>query len=145
MATTLWSWDFDRNRPAPTTEGPQDPPIPDQFWQRLLKAVPVQAVGFITAADALAHAAPAALLTAVLAAVFVFGGLIGFLEMTRQRGAGMPETVVALVAYVVWTYALGGVFEALGLFQPVVAGLIALAFAALLPFLPTPKPATPGG
>jgi hypothetical protein len=144
MAATLWSWDFGRNRPAPIVEGPQEPPIPDQFWQRLLKAVPVQAVGFITAADALAHAAPADILTAVLGGVFIFGAFIGLLEMAVQRKAGRIEIIVALVAYVVWCYALGGVFEALGWFQPVVAGLIALGFAALLPFLPTKPTQAPG-
>ena len=134
MTAKTWSWEFDRNRPRELEEGVAVPPIKDEYWERLLKAVPVQAVGFITAADALAHAAPATWLTLALGAVFVFGGLIAFLEMRQQRKATHIELLVALVAYVIWVYAQGGIFEVAGVHQPVIAGLLALGFAALLPF-----------
>lgn len=133
MAAKVWSWEFDRNRPASQDEAVAAPaPIPDEFWERLLKAVPVQAVAFITAADALARAAPADFLTIALLAVFVFGAVIALLEMRIQRKASDIAIAVALAAYVIWVYAQGGVFEAVGLYQPVVAGLVALGFAALL-------------
>jgi hypothetical protein len=142
MAEIIWSWEFNKNRIAPEglaaqgQEAVPPPPIKDEYWQRLLKAVPVQAVGFITAADALAHAAPADFLTLALGAVFVFGFVVGYLEMTVLRHATRLELGVALGAYVVWVYAQGGVFQSLGWWQPVLGGLIALGYAALLRFFP---------
>jgi hypothetical protein len=138
VAATVWSWEFDRNRPA-AAAGPEalaQPPIKDEFWQRLLKAVPLQAVGFITAANALASAAADDFLILALGGVFAFGALLALLEMIVLRKAGTLEVAVALGAYLVWVYAQGGVFDALGWYQPIAAGLIALAYAALLPFIP---------
>jgi hypothetical protein len=58
--------------------------------------------------------------------------------MTMQRKAGGQELWVAIAAYVVWSYANGGFFNAMGWWYPVPAGIIALAFAGLLKFFPQP-------
>jgi hypothetical protein len=144
MAGVVWSWEFNRNRPEPPQPEPfaPPPPIPDEFWQRLLKAVPVTAVSFVTAATPFALAGTGTLETVLLGAVFSAGLVFAFGEMIGLRRAGRLEIMVAVIAYLVWTYAQGGIFEAFHWFQPLVAGIVAIAFAVALQFVPAIKPAT---
>lgn len=133
---TLWSWEYNRNQEVGAVSFDAASTKKDEFWQRLLKAVPVQAVGVVTAASAVANTATGDGLKLALGAVFLIGLGIAWAEMTRQRKVNGIELWVALAAYVVWSYAQGGIFVALDVWYPVAAGLIAIAFAAALPFVP---------
>lgn len=138
MADSVWDWRFDQNREVQMMAGvTAAAPITDAYWQRLIKAVPVQALGFYTAGDPLARAFTGSSVTLALIGVFAFGIVLGILEMTRiRKGTTGIEITVGIVAYFVWVYAQGGVFENLGWYKPAAAALIALAFAALLYFFP---------
>ena len=144
MAGIVWSWEFNRNRPEPSLPQPYAPlpPIPDEFWQRLLKAVPVTAVSFVTAATPFALAATGTLETVLLGVVFAIGLLFAFGEMIGLRKAARLEIAVAVIAYLVWTYAQGGIFQAFHWYQPLVAGIVAIAFAVALQYVPAIKPPT---
>lgn len=145
MAGIVWSWEFNRNRSEPLQPQPfaPTPPIPDEFWQRLLKAVPVTAVSFVTGATPFALAATGNQQTVLLGVVFGLGLLFAFGEMIGLRKVARLETAVAIIAYLVWTYAQGGIFQALHWYQPLVAGIVAIGFAVALQFVPAIKPATP--
>jgi hypothetical protein len=144
MAGIIWGWEFNGNRRAPVIkdEAPP-PPVPDEAWQRLLKAVPVTAVSFITSATPFWVAAEGTLRTVLVIAVFGLGLVFAFLEMTVLRKVGILEVSVAIAAYLVWTYAQGGIFDMLlHWYQPLVAGVIVVAFVTALVFVPLPKPTT---
>ena len=134
MASVIWSWNFNANRPAPPQPQPlaPTPPIPDEFWQRILKAVPVTAVSFVTGATTFALAGSGTLQTVLLGVVFGLGPIFAFAEMIVLRKAGRLEVGIAIAAYLVWTYAQGGIFESLHWHQPLVAGIVAIAFAVAL-------------
>ena len=144
MTTKVWSWEFDRSRRADgISVSDTTPRIDDEYWERLLKAVPVPAVGFVTAATALASAATGSWLVLATGGVLLVGLALPWVEMRWWRHAGNRELAVALAAYVVWSYAQGGFFEAVGWWQPIAAGLVALAFAALLPYFARRRPPAP--
>ncbi|TLY18014.1 MAG: hypothetical protein E6K67_07845 [Nitrospirae bacterium] len=140
MAATVWSWEFNRNRQPSAEIEAAAPTVPDEFWQRLLKAVPVTAVSFITAATPFALSAPTSWTTIALGGVFVIGLVFAFMEMILMRQAPLLELSVAIGAYLVWTYAQGGLFESLHWFQPLIAGILAIAYAIFLQFIPKPAP-----
>ncbi len=136
MAGVVWSWRFNGNKEAPAAPEANAPSIPDEFWQRLLKAVPVTAVGFVTAATPFALAASGSWITVALGVVFALGLGFAFLEMILMRKAPTLEIGVAIGAYLVWTYAQGGIFQSMHWFQPIIAGILAIAYAVLLQFVP---------
>ena len=136
-----WNWNFNSNRRVDIAAAVEPPPIPDAAWQRLLKAVPVTAVSFVTGATPFWVAAEGSLRTALLVTVFTLGLLFGVVEMTYLRKVGFLEIGVAIAAYLVWTYALGGYFDLVHLYQPLVAGVLVIAFVTALIFLTPPNPA----
>ena len=144
MAGIVWSWEFDRNRRAPIEPEAQEPPIPDEYWQRLLKAVPLTAVGFVTATTPFALSAPGNWQLLAMGLVFGLGLVFAFLEMLVLRKASWLEIGSAIGAYLVWTYAQGGLFQLIHWYQPFIAGIVAIAYAVLLGFIPKPADAKAG-
>lgn len=139
----VWNWNFNNNRQAPVTpDVAPPPPIPDEAWQRLLKAVPVTAVSFVTGATAFWMAADGTLRTVLMVGVFGLGLVFAFLEMILLRKVGALEVGVAMAAYLLWTYAQGGIFQSLHWYQPLVAGVLVVAFVTALVFVPLPRPTT---
>ena len=124
MAQRAWSWYLGQN----TTEGPLEgdgtpPKVPDQAWERVTKAVPVEIVGAYTAA------VPIASLVTGLSTILLLGllilGLIGtYFAMTilrevkpsnpdaKLRRIARIQILIALLAFLVWAYAQGGFFRA---------------------------------
>ena len=134
----VWSWKFNGNKDTGNVAFDATDDLKDEYWQRLLKAVPVAGVGFVTVAGAFANAAPADQLKLALGVVLIVGLGFAYLEMTRQRKVTGNELWIALGAYLVWSYANGGFFVAMGWWSPWVAGVLAAAYAGALRFFPAP-------
>lgn len=155
-----WSWYVNRNRSVPDGVRPLDTPkVPDHFWEKLIKLVPVGAVALYTAADAFARMPSGTTQYVALIAIFAVGLLFVWFEMTRTRklawrdALGRRQILIALAAYVVWVFAQGGWFEQTCVagvcYEPWAAGLLTVVFAAFIGFwqpeepAPAPSPTPP--
>jgi hypothetical protein len=130
-----WSWYIGQNRrrpPAPVLPGMADVQPPeaaaekenDEWWERVVKAIPTEVVGVYTIAVSTAEAGFEGTVRAVaLSIILVVGLLFTYLAMRVLRGldprsqdpelrrAALVQIVVALLAFLVWTYVQGGVFS----------------------------------
>jgi hypothetical protein len=150
-----WDWTLGQNRVVPDVQADEGgaPPVKvnDQFWERLVKGVPVEAVGVYTAMVPFGQTAPAGAPQFVtLVILFILGLAATFLAMTvlrkvswrdpdpAIRRVGTIQVVLALLAFAVWAYAQGGFFAkwqiASGTFayQDFVAGILAVVMGFVL-------------
>lgn len=128
-----WSWYIGQNRrvpDAPVLQGieGEEQPAPqrenDEWWERVVKAIPTEVVGIYTLAVSTAQAGLTGDMRAItLFLVFVTGWVFTYLAMVYLRGLswrdGDPERrraarvqiLVALLAFGAWAYSQGGWFS----------------------------------
>ena len=129
----------------------------DSYTEKLLKLVPSEIIPFYVAGYPLAaglnHAAEWALAgigTLLTIAVRVWGTSEAHSLRDRPTRVQWLPVIVATVAFLVWTYVLGGPWVAAGLHHPNLAGLLVLVLTTTAPFislthtLPVPKAGTLG-
>jgi hypothetical protein len=153
--TRVWSWYIGQNTEIePDAREAAPVKVPEEWWERIVKGVPAEAAGAYTAAlpiaktgfsDQLEWAVLAIVLAAgvvfTLVAMLVLRGLDPFNRDRTKARAARTQVFVAVVAFLVWAYAQGGIFDVwtvqlTGYSGPVyhdgVAGLLAIATGFLL-------------
>lgn len=143
-----WSWYLGENRqPAPRGSDAPGPPVSDEFWQRLVKTIPVIVVSAYSAAAAIILATDDADLRRILFAIAVVVGIaatIGEFVLVRKlnwndadkgkRTAARVQVVVGVSAFAVWSYAQADWAVAFGWFQGTVAALLVIAMGVVIYF-----------
>ena len=151
-----WDWTLGQNREVPQAAG--DEPagggtarVNDQFWERLVKGVPVEAVGVYTAMvpfGRVPESEEARFITLFI--LFVLGLAATFLAMTMLRKVRWRDAdptvrriariqiVLAILAFAVWAYAQGGfvaewrINPTTTVYQDFVAGILAIVMGFVL-------------
>jgi hypothetical protein len=150
MAVT-WSWYVHRNREAPVVREELGPPsnVPDEFWQKIIKLIPVETIALYTALVGLAYIPAESVWIWTLVGAFGLGVALTLVALTRGRGLswgdpqGRAQILIAILAFAVWVFAQGGFFvewHPFGyVYEPFHGSVIAIVFAAFIPFYnPTP-------
>jgi hypothetical protein len=145
---TEWSWYLGENRQsAPPGSDASAAPVNDEFWQRLVKTVPVIVVSAYTAAAAIILATNDANLQRILFGIAVALGLvatIGEFVLVRKldwneadkskRTAARVQVAVGVLAFAVWSYAQADWAVAFGWFQGTVAALLVIGMGVVIYF-----------
>ncbi len=94
--------------PAP----PAGTPTADDYWNRLLKYIPIEVIGvYLAATDAVASVTGHAKRETVL--WIIFGFVLAVTPIYLRNVAGIVRSgqlMISAVAFVVWAFALGGPF-----------------------------------
>lgn len=150
-----WDWTLGQNRIVPQAAG--DEPgggtttrVNDQFWERLVKGVPVEAVGVYTAMVPFGRVPEGAARFVTLFILFALGLAATFLAMTMLRKVRWRDAdpvvrriariqiFLAILAFAVWAYAQGGFFAewrinaTTTVYQDFVAGILAIVMGFVL-------------
>lgn len=109
-----------------------------EYLDRMMRLIPGEAVGlYLVGSGVVPEGRTAGLLAwfAFCVAVVVLVRLYG----TADRSAGKPPqpaaVSVSVLAFVVWVYAMGGPFEALGIAVPWVGSLLVCATSFIAPYV----------
>jgi hypothetical protein len=101
------------------TPAPPPPTIPDDYWTRLQKLIPAEVVAAFMAIDGVvqAHVGIPAYGYWIIYGILVVLCLLYARKAatTPQLGTNRAQVVIALVAFLVWTYAIGGPYSYAGL------------------------------
>jgi hypothetical protein len=142
-----WSWYLGENR-RPPAEG-QDAPTPanDEFWQKVVKTIPVIVVSAYTAAAAIILSIADVNTQRLVFAVAVVIGLaatIGEFTIIRRlnlndpdrskRAAARVQVGVGVLAFAVWSYAQADWAVAWDVFQGAIAALLVILMAVIIHF-----------
>jgi len=140
-----WSWYLGENKRR--VEGADAPtPANDEFWQKVVKTIPVIVVSAYTAAAAaiLSMDAEAQKIVFAIAVVIGFLATVGEFTIVRKlnlrdpdkgkRTAAQVQVGVALLAFAVWSYAQADWAVAWKVFDGVAALLLVIAMAVVIHF-----------
>lgn len=126
--------------PPPPPGGGPPPPVPDDYWNRLQKLIPAEAVGAFLAIDGIIRGT-AVVNTTAYWIIYGFMVLICLGYAARvYRGSGLPvswpQVGVAVGAFLIWTYTIGGPFEYAGfLHDRAIGGIVVILYTTAVPLL----------
>jgi len=107
---------------------------PKEYLERIAKYIPAEIVAAYLAANGFAESAPDSRKLALFALIFLVCLACTPWYITRfgeTRKAKIVNALVASAAFVVWSYALGGVFKQLGWHEPTTASVILILFSLI--------------
>lgn len=114
----------------------------DGYFDRLLKYIPADVVGFWLAGDGLIRGQAGDGGLAWL--LFVVGLVFAFFFTKKQTAEAGKATAwqqiwLSCGSFVVWVFAVGGPFTGLAWYKPIYGSLLLITYATSIPLLPAPK------
>jgi hypothetical protein len=123
------------------TSTPPPPSVPDDYWTRLQKLIPTEVIAAFLAIDGVIQAKVgiSALGYWVLYAILV---LLCCLyahraATTQELGTNHRQVVLAILAFLIWTYAIGGPYSFSGteFWNRALGGVVVVLFTTAAPLL----------
>ena len=126
-------------RPPGAEPEPEPEPQLDDYKTALMKLIPGEAIGVYTLLMALVAAATQSGGTtdaSILLMFFAFGCVFTPIYLNRVSGVSKVSSLaLSTLAFVIYVYARGDWFEAVGLYIPIVGAALLIMGGALLPIL----------
>ncbi len=119
----------------------------NEWGERVAKYVPAEILAFYTAAVSLIGAYDP---TAQRSKRLWLYGIVGFIfwlltpfwlgRFSKDKSVRITNQIIGFLAFGVWAYAFpAGWFKDVGLYEPIIAGLLLIVFAALSGFITPPS------
>jgi hypothetical protein len=141
-----WSWYLGENRLPPAAGMDAPTPVNDEFWQKVVKTIPVIVVSAYTAAAAIILSLPeeGRRLTFAIAVLIGLAATVGEFTIIRRlnlsdpdrgkRAAARVQVGVGVLAFAVWSYAQADWAVEWGIFQGAIAALLVILMALIINF-----------
>ena len=140
-----WSWYLGENKRRGATDADAPTPVNDEFWQKVVKTIPVIVVSGYTASAAIILTITDAVTQQIVFAIAVVIGLVAtVLEFTlvrrlnlsdpdrSKRTAARVQVGVAILAFAAWSYAQADWAVAWKIFSGWAAALLIILMAVII-------------
>lgn len=108
-----------------------DESVPDDYMARLIKYLPTEVIGFYLTFACLVQ--EQLILGLAVLAIGLVGTPLYLIRLHHVQGWLQPS--ISTVAFLIWAYATGGVFQELNLYNGPLAGVLVGAATFLFPLL----------